>query len=226
MQKLIRILAIGSFFIPLIVWTGCSGPSTEPIDKPTKTSESVVTDVTIPEWFANVPQARNRLYAADMAESMNIQMALDMARLSARIDLAKQAEVRIERSIAGKEGSGDGAAVASSRTTSDGSTFTSREVTASGITIITKETTSTVTLRGARVSKQDVKQEGNRYRVYVLMEMPFDEASAALVTKPKRAEEQVQIEAQQSLEDSKEQAFREAEKALEEYEQWKKEHGE
>ncbi len=221
MQKLIRILAVGSFLIPLIMWTGCSGPSTEPIDKPIKTSESVVTDVTIPEWFANVPQARNRLYAADMAESMNIQMALDMARLSARIDLAKQAEVRIERSIAG-----EGASGASSRTTSDGSTLISREITAGGITIISKETTSTVTLRGARVSKQDVKQEGVRYRVYVLMEMPFDEASAALVTKPETGEEQTQIEATQSLEDRKEQVFREAEKALEEYEQWKKEHGE
>ncbi len=52
--------------------------------------------VEIPDWFGNVPQDSEVLYASKTATSRNLQMAIDKAVAHARAEIAQQIKVHIK----------------------------------------------------------------------------------------------------------------------------------
>jgi len=237
MRRFISILPIIVVLSLVTPWTGCGGPTMSPVEQPARATTPAkpaaaaqTTDIAAPEWFVNVPKEPGYLYAAGTAQSKDMQMALDVARHCARVELAKQVEVTIERSVEKPEGlqKSAGSTAVSSKVTSNGSTFVSREVTAEGVTIVSKETTSIIVLRGARVSKQEVRREGIFYRAYVLMRMPFEEANAIVRQKTQDATGETGKRAT-GLESSRQDVekyepgwLKELKAEMERYEQWKK----
>lgn len=95
MQRFIGTLLIAVLFGIAFVWLGCGGTA--------KTATSVEASAAVPEWFANVPADPQHLYAARTARSADMQMALDMAKHSARVEIARQVLAKIEQSRASSE---------------------------------------------------------------------------------------------------------------------------
>ena len=65
-----------------------------------------------PEWFANPPTDADHIYAASTATSRDLQMAMDKARTTGRLELASQIEVHIQgltTKFAEEVGAGDDA---------------------------------------------------------------------------------------------------------------------
>ena len=99
----------------------------------------------------NVAEEPKYLYGTGIGKSRNEQMALDMAKANARLDIASQVQTTVEQSV---------------------------EETDTGPRVVTKETTSGVILSGCEVIKEEVKQEEDLYRAYVEMRMPVEGASS------------------------------------------------
>jgi hypothetical protein len=195
-----------------ILWAGCGGPSTEAtrVAQAQPTGEAAapagervvgqITDIKVPDWFVNIPEDPNYMYAVATHASKDLQQALDDAKISGRADIASQLEVKVTglfKRFREEVGLGEDAELLGMTTT------------------VTKDVVSEV-LRLAKVAKQEVTKEGNLYKVYILMESSTGDMNAAVVDKVK-AQKDMYTRFRAS------QGFKELEEEVEKYEQWKKE---
>jgi hypothetical protein len=112
----------------------------------------------IPDWFTNPPVDPNYLYATGTGTSMDLQLAIDIARHNALVAMASQKQIAVSGQLKLLEAeAGANTAEAVSKTA------------ASGI------------LRGCIVVKQWVEKEDKLFRAYVLMEMPVKGVYAELI---------------------------------------------
>lgn len=159
-------------------------------------------NIEAPEWYLNPPQDPNFIMAVATATSPDMQLAIDKAKNLARADIAQQLEVKIkglEKNFREQVGGGEDAQLLEQ--------FTS----------VNKTVVSNV-LRGVRVKQQDIKKEGNVFRAYVLMEMPFGAAAEELLNQMKKQKEMyTRFRATQ--------AFQELEKEVDKYEEFKEKQG-
>lgn len=186
MKKSIRISLVVAFLGSVILWVGCGGGG----------------GVSTPKWYVDIPSDPNYLYDPAMAQSKNMQFAVDKAGHEARVEIANQLETKVMGLFKQyREEVGD----------PENAEFNELA------TSVSKAIVSQV-INGSKVSKQEIKQKDKLYEVYVLMEMPLGEVKAALMGKIK-ANQNMYTRFRAS------QGFNELEKEVEKYEQWKKEQG-
>ncbi len=165
-------------------------------DKPSTKNK---TNVDVPTWFLSPPQDPNFLYAAATGESRSMQIAMNKAKQEARTDIAQQLKVRMQGLVKKfEEEVGNG----------EETTLLSQ------FTQATKAVVNTE-LTGSKITEQEIRKEGNLYRVYVLMELPIGAASEALMDKLKKQEEMY-------TRFRSSQTFQELDKEIEKYEEFKK----
>ncbi len=119
----------------------------------------------IPDWFTNVPQDPNYLYAANTQASQDLQLAIDKAVTGGRSEIGRQLEVKMEglqKKFSEETGSGNDAQLLQM--------FTQAE-----------KTVVSTTLNGSRVKYQKQVKDGELWRAYVLVEYPIGAANSALM---------------------------------------------
>ena len=125
----------------------------------------------IPDWFTNTPKDPNYLFAATTATSQDLQLSIDKAVTSARAEIGRQTDVRIQalqKRFDEEVGMGDDAELLQS--------FTSAS-----------KTVVSTSLGGSRISKQKQSKDGNLWRSYVLVEYPIGAANEALMEAIKKS---------------------------------------
>lgn len=155
-----------------------------------------------PKWFTEVPQDPNHLFAAATATSTDMQLAINKAQTEGRNQLAQQLEVKfngLQKRFQEETGVGNDSEYLD-------------QFSQAYKSIVSTE------LHGSRISRQDLQQEGEIWRSYVLMEMPIGQANEELMGK---------IRANQNLYTRfrATQAYKELDEEIEKFEQWKKEQG-
>ena len=151
-----------------------------------------------PEWFTNVPQDPNFLYAPATATSKDLQMSVNKAQQQGRLGIATVLETRFQglnKQFQQETGLGEQSEFAAQTT----------------VTI--KEVVST-TLTGCKTKTQITKKEGELWRAWVLMEYPIGEANAKFLQALKERDILRQKVAATE-------AFKELEAEVEKYEQEK-----
>ncbi len=119
----------------------------------------------IPDWFTNIPQDPNFLYAANTQVSEDLQLAIDKATTGGRTEVGRQMEVRLsglQKRFAEETGTGNDAQLLQM--------FTEAE-----------KTVVSTTLTGSRVKYQKQVKDGDLWRAYVLIEYPIGAANQALM---------------------------------------------
>ncbi len=153
----------------------------------------------VPDWFVNTPQDPNFLFAATTATSQDLQLAIDKATTSARAEIGRQTDVKIQalqKRFDEEVGLGQDAQLLQQ--------FTSA----------TKTVVST-SLSGSRVSKQKQVKDGNLWRAYVLVEYPIGAANEALM-------KQIQNNNQMYTRFRASETFKELDNEVQKYEDFKK----
>ena len=141
--------------IMMVALSGCGG---------SKSMQSADTG-DIPDWFTNVPQDPNFLYAANTQASQDLQLAIDKAVTGARSEIGRQLEVKMEglqKKFSEETGTGSDAQLLQM--------FTQAE-----------KTVVSTTLNGSRVKYQKQVKDGQLWRSYVLVEYPIGAANTALM---------------------------------------------
>ena len=158
--------------------------------------------MSVPEWYLNMPSKTDYLYASATAKARDMQFAVDKARNNGRVEISRQFQTKISDLFKQfREETG----------APEDSEFVEQA------TSVSKSVVSEV-INGCKVSKQEVRQGGKLYQAFVLMEMPIGKANATLMSKI-RANEHLYTRFRASK------GFKELEKEVEQYEQWKKEQG-
>jgi hypothetical protein len=123
----------------------------------------------VPDWYVNVPQDPNYLFAANSQTSQDMQMATDKAVSAGRAEIGRQLDVRIQglqKRFAEETGTGSDSQLLQM--------FTQAE-----------KTVVSTTLNGSRVKDQKIVKDGNLWRSYVLIEYPMGAANEALMNQIK-----------------------------------------
>jgi len=164
-----------------------------------KTLQSV-SECDIPEWYSNVPQDPNYLYAARTSTSQDMQLAQDKATTDGRAEIGRQTELKVQglqKRFDEEVGLNADAQLMSQYTQA------------------TKTVVST-SLSGSRVKSQVLCKDGDLYRSYVLIEYPIGAANEALMQQIKKNNEMyTRFRASQ--------AFKDLDGEVQKYEEWKKE---
>jgi hypothetical protein len=198
MQRLIKTSLLMAFLCLIIFWTGCGGKQVQTAQKSIEIKSKDVKSV--PDWFLNLPEDPNYLYAAATATSKDLQMAIDTAKHEGTVSVGQQLETRVSglfKRFREETGVGEESELLA-------------QTTAVSKAVVSES------LNGCKAKKQEVFKEGILYRTYVLMEMPIGMANQALLSKIK-AQNEMYTRFRAS------QAFDELEQEVEKYEQIKKE---
>ncbi len=151
-----------------------------------------------PDWFINVPEDPDHLYAAATATSKDLQLAINKAEQDTRVKIGAQLETRLQSLTKQfKEEIGEGA-----------------DATVDAQFTTVSKTVISTTLSGSKVKKQSTKQEGQTWRACVLMEYPIGAANARFLQSLKETEN-LRVKAAAT------EAFKELEAEVEKYEQEK-----
>ena len=158
-----------------------------------------VSESPCPDWFTNVPENPDTLFAATTATSKDLQMAINKAQQQGRANIGTQVEVRLQgmnKQFQEETGVGQDADFASL------------------MTVVIKEVVSQ-TLSGSKAKYQVTRKEGDLWRACVLMTYPIGAANARFLENLKK---QQLIEQRVRATD----AFKELENEVQKYEQEKK----
>jgi len=150
----------------------------------------------------NVPSDPNFLFAFGSGESATLQLALDKGIAAARTEVGRQMTIKLnslQKIYSEEVGAGDDSEL---RTMYEAVTKT----------IVSAE------LYGSKVKEQKYRQKGGRYEAQVVMEYPVGAANAALVNQIKKNNNMyTRFRASEG--------FKELEKEVDKYEEWKKNQG-
>jgi hypothetical protein len=128
------------------------------------------TSLSTPEWYLNPPSDPGYIYAAGVDRSRESVKAIELARVNARVEIAKQVGTRISSLFKRFHGEAGG-------TEED------------AVSAAVSEEAASVVLRDCRVVKQTVNKKGSDFWAYVLMEVAVEKANAAVVEKVRENEE-------------------------------------
>lgn len=130
-----------------------------------KTTLQTAKPCDIPEWYTQIPKDPDYLFGVATAASQDMQLAADKAATSARAEIGRQAEVRVQ-SLQKRFDEEVGLA-------EDSQLLQHFEA-------VTKTVVST-SLSGSRLREQTPCRDGAVWRTYVLMEYPIGAANQALL---------------------------------------------
>lgn len=146
-----------------------------------------------PSWYIQPPVDANSIYAAGTETSLDMQMSMDMAVLSAKRALASQINNRLSskmKDFAMQVGAGDDVQV-------------TKEIERVTTNVITE-----VNLAGFTREKSELIPQGKGYRTYVLLRYPLGESNRMIVDQMKKS---AVLEAKMRASD----AFQELEREIE-----------
>jgi hypothetical protein len=152
----------------------------------------------VPEWYVKPPEDDDRLVGVATADSLDLQTAVDKAKQDARVDIARQLDLRVtgmSKRFVEETGLAEDAELLGMFTQ------VSRSIVSDSLT-------------GSRLVKEDLARYGSGYRAYVMMDMPIGEANARFVEKI-RAQQRLYTRFRAS------ESFEELDRMVQEYEQWK-----
>lgn len=153
----------------------------------------------MPEWFSNPPQDPNFLYAARTASSRDLNLAIEKATTTARAEIARQYEVKVEgltKSFQEEVGTNEDAEI-------------------NQLFSQTIKTVVSTQLMGSRAAKTSHVKDGMNYRAYVLVEYPIGAANQAFMNALK-ANQNMYTRFRSS------ESFKEMDDEVQKYEEWKK----
>ena len=157
----------------------------------------------VPDWYMNVPQDPNYLFAANSQTSQDMQMATDKSVSAGRAEIGRQLDVRmqgLQKRFAEETGIGSDAQLLQM--------FTQAE-----------KTVVSTTLNGSRIKDQKMIKDGNLWRSYVLIEYPMGAANEALMN-------QIRNNNQMYTRFRASQTFKELDDEVKKYEDFKKQQSE
>ncbi len=125
-----------------------------------------------PAWYVQPPQDINAIYTTGTESSPDMQMAMDMAVLSAKRALAFQLGARTSAKM--KDFAG--------QTGSSGDTDVERE-----IERVTKSVATEVNLAGFIREKSEIIAEGKNYRAFALLRYPIGESNKIVADQIKKS---------------------------------------
>jgi hypothetical protein len=163
-EKMKKIMLILSILTVSLLYVGCGG---------SKHNLPATTEGDEPEWYTNVPEDPNILFAAKTATSRDKQLAIDKAVQDARAEIAKQLEVKVqglEKRFTEETGIGEDSQLLD-------------QFTKANKTIVNQS------LIGSKIEKQKTIKDGNTYRAYVLVKLPLGAAKEALLKQIKQNEQ-------------------------------------
>jgi hypothetical protein len=123
----------------------------------------------LPDWYMDVPQDPNYLYAAATATSKDMQLAVDKAKQQARLDVESQLDIKMKN--------------LTKKFDEEVGLNEDSELLASYIQA--SKSVVSATLQGLQVEKQEIMTEGALFRAYVLTQLPWGEARAGMLQKIK-----------------------------------------
>jgi hypothetical protein len=173
-----------------ITLLGCGG---------SKQSMQSASECNVPDWYKNVPQDPNYLFAANTATSQDLQLAVDKATTGGRTEIGRQAEVRIQaiqKKFDEEVGVGQDAQLL-------------QQFTQASKTVVS------TSLSGSRIKYQEQCKDGSIWRSYVLVEYPIGATNEAFVQAIRKNDQMyTRFRATQT--------FKELEEEVNKYEEWKK----
>lgn len=162
-NKPMKVLArYGSLLLAVLLLAGCASGTRS-------TAERNIDEA--PEWYLQPPSEEDMLLTTATAESRSMQIAIDKAKTNARGDIAQQLQTQLdelERQF--------------SEDLSQSDQGEEQSQTMEQFTQVT-EAVASETLVGSQVRERKLRARGDRYRAWVLMEMPIGEARSALLEK-------------------------------------------
>lgn len=184
-----RRISLLLWIVPLLFAAGCAG---------SKALQNASTG-DVPEWYTNIPQDPNYLFAVASATSQDMQLAIDKAVVNARTEIARQTEVKvsgIQKRFDEEVGMGENSQLM-------------QQFTQASKTVVS------TSLTGSRVRSQKTSKDGTIWRGYVLMEYPIGAASQALLN-------QLNGNSLMYTQFKATQAYKELDEEVQKYEEWKK----
>lgn len=153
----------------------------------------------IPDWYLKPPKDPNYFFSAQTETSRDLQMAVDKAVTAGRADIARQVQVKL-----GTTQDQFKEEVGADTTSELLSQFTQ-----------VNETVAEEAISGSHIDKQKIVKDGGLFRAYVLVEYPVGAANEAMLQQIKNKEHlYTRFRASQ--------AYKNSEKKLKQYEEWKK----
>jgi hypothetical protein len=125
-----------------------------------------------PSWYLQTPVDSNVLYVAATESSTDMQMAVDIAMLSAKRALAEQLGARVSAKMTDF--------ASQSGQVSDSQVI--RE-----IERVTKSVTADINVAGYVREKSEILQDGSKYRAYVLLRYPVGENNKVIADQVKKS---------------------------------------
>ena len=126
----------------------------------------------IPNWYMNIPSDDEIIYSSGTANAPDIQLAVDIAILSAKTVLADRINGKLDgmtKSFIAKIGSTD----------LDASVLTEIEKT-------TKNIIASVDVSGYKVDESKIVKDGTQYRAYVLLAYDNEEATKIMMNRMRK----------------------------------------
>lgn len=153
----------------------------------------------IPDWYLTPPTSDDYIYAPATATSQDMELAVNKGETEARGKIGRQMEVKVNSMQKKFE-------------EEVGETESSQLL--QQFTQVTKTVVSTE-LTGSTVKEKEILQDGDNWRVYVLMQYPIGDAQKAFLTNISKNKEL--YTRYRSTE-----AFKELDEDVKKYEEWKK----
>ncbi len=153
----------------------------------------------MPEWYMNVPQDPNYLFAAKTATSQDMQLSLDKATTDGRTEIGRQTDLKVQ-GLQKKFEEEIGAATEAQLM---------QQFTQASKTVVS------TSLSGSRVKNQKLCKDGSIWRSYVLVEYPIGAANEALMQQIKKNNEMY-------TRFRSSETFKELNDEVQKYEEWKK----
>ncbi len=181
-----------SFVLITILYVGCGGSK----------STTNVEGCKLPDWYNSPPSDPNYLFQPATETSRDLQLAVNKATMTARTEISRQVEVKMEgiqKKFDEETGFGKDAQL---------------------LKMFTEGTKTIVSgvLNGSKVKYQEPCQTGEIWRATVLVEYPIGAANQALMQQLK-SQEQLYTRFRAT------QTFKEMEDDVKRFEEWKKEQG-
>jgi hypothetical protein len=173
---------------------GCGGHHKKASTKP-----EPVPKIDAPGWYKDPPRDNDRLVGVATASSHDLQTAVDKAKQDARVEIARQLDLRVKG--------------LSKRFVEE--TGLDEDAELLGMFSQVSKTVVSDSLNGTRLAKQELDRQKTYYQAYVMMEMPIGEANARFLEKI-RSQERLHTRVRATK------AFEELDREVEAYDEWKR----
>jgi LPP20 lipoprotein len=163
------------------------------------TKPQPVPKIDAPGWYKDPPRDNDRLLGVATATSQDLQTAIDKAKQDARVEIARQLDLRVKG--------------LSKRFVEE--TGLNEDAELLGMFSQVSKTVVSDSLNGTRMAKQELDHQKTSYQAYVMMEMPIGEANSRFLEKI-RSHERLHTRVRATK------AFEELDREVEAYEEWKR----